>query len=273
MKEALITACVLVCLVTCAEASDKDLEVALRQKYVGKTLILRHPVQRSSQRYDGSGKLLSGGTEGPWTLFGGVVVDTLLLGPERLQLEGRRDRFIYDARNGALTSFPEKGPRLKLEVSLDHPCASVDEAMSILGRVFAITDEDLVSSVPVYWKPYVAKRGGLKWEEADLEVLALKQGEQLGLGIEAPKADYTPAPDYMEETFKWKFQGTIVLSAVIDASGKVQQLRIVQPLGMGLDDKGVETVKTWRFKPAKKDGQPVSVRMSLEIGFNLLRNE
>jgi len=44
---------------------------------------------------------------------------------------------------------------------------------------------------------------------------------------------------------------------------------VARPLGMGLDEKAIEAVRTWRFEPAKKDGQPVPVQMNVEVSFRL----
>jgi TonB family protein len=60
----------------------------------------------------------------------------------------------------------------------------------------------------------------------------------------------------------------MVLTGIIDATGKVRQVRIVRPVGFGLDEKGIEAVQSWKFKPATRDGKPVAVEMGLEISFN-----
>jgi TonB family protein len=40
-------------------------------------------------------------------------------------------------------------------------------------------------------------------------------------------------------------------------------------LGAGLDRKAVEAVSSWRFDPAKKDGEPVEVEIAIEVDFHL----
>jgi periplasmic protein TonB len=93
---------------------------------------------------------------------------------------------------------------------------------------------------------------------------------QLGdIGITPPVAKYTPEPDFSEEARKAKYQGTVTLSAVIGPDGRPRNLHVVRSLGMGLDEKALEKVKTWLFEPGKKNGQPVSVAMTLEVDFRL----
>ena len=91
----------------------------------------------------------------------------------------------------------------------------------------------------------------------------------VGGGVSEPVAIYRPDPPYSEEARKAKYQGTVVLWIVVDASGAVTQCQVVKPLGLGLDEKAVETVKTWKFKPAMKNGTPVAVRVMVEVSFRL----
>jgi TonB family protein len=74
---------------------------------------------------------------------------------------------------------------------------------------------------------------------------------------------------YSEVARKAKYQGTVVLWIVVDATGAVMDCRVVKPLGLGLDEKAVETVMTWKFKPAMRNGMPVPVRVMVEVPFRL----
>ena len=91
----------------------------------------------------------------------------------------------------------------------------------------------------------------------------------VGGGVSEPIPIYKPDPAYSEEARKAKYQGTVVLWIVVDASGAVTDCKVVKPLGLGLDEKAVETVRTWKFKPAMKSGAPVPVRVMVEVSFRL----
>jgi protein TonB len=91
----------------------------------------------------------------------------------------------------------------------------------------------------------------------------------VGDGVSAPRAIYTPEPEFSEEARKAKYQGVVVLNIVVGVDGRVHSPRVVRSLGMGLDEKAVEAVKTWKFDPSKKDGRPVGVEMNIEVAFNL----
>ena len=88
-------------------------------------------------------------------------------------------------------------------------------------------------------------------------------------GVTAPRAIYKPDPEYSEEARKAKYQGTVILGLVVDASGRPRGLKVERGLGMGLDEKALEAVRTWKFEPAEKDGKPVAVAISVEVEFRL----
>ncbi len=93
---------------------------------------------------------------------------------------------------------------------------------------------------------------------------------KVGGGVSAPIAIYKIEPEYSEEARKAKFQGTVVLSIVVDEAGSPRNFKVIRPLGLGLDEKAIEAVQKWRFKPAMKDGRAVAVIATVEVNFRLL---
>jgi periplasmic protein TonB len=92
---------------------------------------------------------------------------------------------------------------------------------------------------------------------------------RVGGGVSAPRAIYAPDPEFSEEARKAKYQGSVVLSAIIGPDGRPHNLRVVRSLGMGLDEKATEAVTRWRFEPAHKGSQPVAVDVNIEVAFRL----
>ncbi|HLH07221.1 MAG TPA: energy transducer TonB [Terriglobales bacterium] len=92
---------------------------------------------------------------------------------------------------------------------------------------------------------------------------------RVGGGVSAPKALYTPDPEYSEEARKAKYQGTVVLWLIVDANGRPRDVKVARTLGMGLDQKAIEAVRNWKFEPAMKDGRPVAVQINVEVNFRL----
>jgi TonB family protein len=92
---------------------------------------------------------------------------------------------------------------------------------------------------------------------------------KVGGGISAPQPVSTPDPEYTEQARQAKTQGTCVLWLIVDDQGNPRDIRVVRGLGNGLDAKAIEAVKQWHFQPAMKDGRPVNVQISVEVGFRL----
>ena len=91
----------------------------------------------------------------------------------------------------------------------------------------------------------------------------------VGGGVSAPRATYSPDPEYSEEARKAKYQGTCVLWLIVGPDGRPRDIRVTRTLGLGLDEKAVEAVRQWKFDPAMKDGKAVAVQISVEVSFRL----
>jgi protein TonB len=93
---------------------------------------------------------------------------------------------------------------------------------------------------------------------------------RIGGGVSSPTVIFKVEPEYSEEARKAKFQGTVILFVVVDEKGNPRDLKVIRPLGLGLDQKAIEAVEKWKFNPGKKDGKPVAVQATIEVNFRLL---
>jgi periplasmic protein TonB len=91
----------------------------------------------------------------------------------------------------------------------------------------------------------------------------------VGGGVAAPQLIFAPDPEFSDEARRAKFQGVCVVSLVVDAQGNPQRVQVVRHLGMGLDQKAVDAVKQYRFKPATFQGKPVPVEVNIEVTFRI----
>src|SRR5262249_23576777 len=91
-----------------------------------------------------------------------------------------------------------------------------------------------------------------------------------GGGVSAPRLLFQVDPEYSEEARKAKYSGVVVLSIEVDQTGRTRNLRVAKGVGLGLDEKAMEAVKHWRFKPGFRNGKPVIVRAQVEVNFRLL---
>jgi periplasmic protein TonB len=92
----------------------------------------------------------------------------------------------------------------------------------------------------------------------------------IGGGVSAPQILHEVDPEFSDEARRAKYQGICLISIIVDTNGNPQSPHVVRPLGMGLDEKALEAVKQFRFKPAMKDGKtPVPVMITVEVNFRL----
>ncbi len=56
---------------------------------------------------------------------------------------------------------------------------------------------------------------------------------------------------------------------VVTTEGKARDIRVTKSPGLGLDEKAIEAVRKWQFKPAMKDGRPVDAQVPIEVTFRL----
>jgi protein TonB len=92
----------------------------------------------------------------------------------------------------------------------------------------------------------------------------------IGGGVSKPVVLYQVEPEFSEEARKAKFSGNVEVYLWVDPDGKPSHIRVVRGVGMGLDEKAVEAVRQYRFKPAMKDGKPVQVDLYVDVNFQIL---
>jgi TonB family protein len=76
-------------------------------------------------------------------------------------------------------------------------------------------------------------------------------------------------PEYTEEARKAGLEGTVILYAEVGTDGYARNIRVTRRLGLGLDEKAVEAVRKWKFRPGFKDAKPVVVVSNTEVNFRL----
>jgi TonB family protein len=89
-------------------------------------------------------------------------------------------------------------------------------------------------------------------------------------GISAPILTSKTEPEYSESARRAKLSGTVLLYVQISPEGKATNIHVVKMLGLGLDQKAMEAVKQWQFKPGMNVDRPVTVEATVEVNFRLL---
>lgn len=86
---------------------------------------------------------------------------------------------------------------------------------------------------------------------------------------EAPTPVHTRAPDYPESLRRAGVSGMVSINVTIDESGNVTKATVAKSTDAGFEQAAVDAVTRWKFKPAKKGGQPVAVSVVLPVRFNV----
>jgi TonB family protein len=128
-------------------------------------------------------------------------------------------------------------------------------------------------SGPAKASPFDAKPLPEPWPQDARAEAPLPAGVyRSGNGVSAPNVMQKKQPEYSEEARIAKLSGTTLVQIVVGEDGTARNINVLRPLGLGLDEKGMESIRAWRFKPGVKDGAAVSVLASIEINFRLDRD-
>jgi TonB family protein len=107
------------------------------------------------------------------------------------------------------------------------------------------------------------------WDDDSYPALRSHTSQPQG-GITAPSPAKPPSnPDYTDKARTARLQGIIVLWLVVGVQGDVEKIAVKKPIGLGLDQNALRTVRTWKFKPATRNGTPIPVRVEVEVTFRL----
>jgi TonB family protein len=88
-------------------------------------------------------------------------------------------------------------------------------------------------------------------------------------GVTNPVVVSQVPPKYDEQARVAKIEGSVLLSLVVDESGAARNIKVVRSLAPGLDQKAIEAVRQWKFRPGQKDGNPVAVQAQIQVTFRL----
>ncbi len=290
-----------------SSAAANDLDQHLRDQYQGKTLVLRGFYSGNTLRYDATGNPAGIELRGDWTVDGVVRVEDIRASGDSLKIRATRVHLgwvggelqtLHDEVGRDKVKEEKKDRELRIEAALG--AGGGDAAAAALSRIFLTSEDNFADLVPDYWKPCV--RLGLTAETAtkkdschfSAEFLAIPgvalQGNSqagadpahdsaqdatgdgpfhVGKGISPPKVLTQSDPEFSDAARRSKFQGTVILKVVVDTSGIPSDIRILSPVGSGLDAQAVRAVETWRFRPGAKDGQIVRVEVAVETNFHL----
>ena len=124
-----------------------------------------------------------------------------------------------------------------------------------IGGVLFLTDPSLTSG-----------QVGMPQSSMTPDANQIYKGKEVGTKASVKKK---PEPSYTKDARKHGIEGTVILRCVFASSGQVTNIHVVSGLPDGLTERAIEAAKKIKFKPATKEGHPVSMWMELQYNFNL----
>jgi protein TonB len=93
----------------------------------------------------------------------------------------------------------------------------------------------------------------------------------IGNEVTTPIPLRRPPPAYTADAMRARLQGVVVLNCIVRPDGRCSDIRVTKSLDtvFGLDQQAVASAREWRFRPGLRMGEPVSVLVTLEIGFSI----
>lgn len=263
-----------------------NLDNVIASEYPDKILTLRHFYTGDQLHLYGDGTLVDDAPPGTWASDGQVEVRDASQNGSVLTIKGRRIYQVYDSKSNqfvdALTLIPinpdkqerevEKAlKRRQVEIRIEMPPnPDPKEIPETLHAVFLSPDEPMGNIAPAYYRDFFAKREGRpQSQELPAGVVRLASVGSKSGDITPPHLKTKTDPEYSDIARQLKWQGTAVLSLMVDTSGSVQNVQVTQPLGAGLDEKAIAAVSQWKFDPAMKDGKTVAVAIAVEVDFRI----
>jgi protein TonB len=93
----------------------------------------------------------------------------------------------------------------------------------------------------------------------------------VGNGVMPPKVKSRVQPEYNSIARSAGISGTVLLEAIVRKTGQIEIVRVIRPLGYGLEENAADALSQWVFEPGSRNGQPVDVVLYVEVNFNLQR--
>lgn len=289
--------------------AETEIDRHLREQYLHKSFILRGFQAGGSLHYDAAGVSREELSVGDWTTNGVVRIDEISISGNRLLIRGSRvylgwleDGQLGEVRDVVGSGKSQKENRtVRIEAELGAGAGTDDAADAAFAHVFLTPQDNFLDLVPDYWRrcvraalgmvhetetatcqfsadflaiPGVAARGNADAAADPEPAVAWESGHSPNFmhpreGEKPPRGTYMPAAEYDDPARRAKFQGTVTLKVVVDDQGRPTHIRIIRPLGCGLDVQAVQSVQNWKFAPAEKDGLPVAAGIAVQVSFHL----
>jgi TonB family protein len=262
-----------------AQSTESDLKTRL----MNKPLCLRGCWRNDTLHFDSVGQLQDKSGVVTFTLSG-FELKKLYIKPDKLILEGRR--IGLELANNKRKRVPiNAGKANEPEDDLIHleiAASPTGDYGAALDAIFLDDLSDFVPSLPSYWRAYGEKNlarvgGSSAAASAPSSINSTQQSAiqndaklmHVGGAVKPPRLIHSVDPTFNNVARGLLYSGKVLIQFEVTQDGKVTNMSLVQPLGMGLDESALTAVQQYIFSPATMDGKPVSVEINVQINFQI----
>ncbi len=249
-----------------AAISEAD-QTAIKKQYVGKVMVFRK-LYRLARRLDVAKDGAVSGGKGPgfWSVDGAIQVSDVIFDKKGVTIRGAK-LWANIKNDGQLHFFPaaaalkdKKGYDLTTDVVFhtDAETATAEQIHARVGRIFLGEDESQLASAPQPIVAYIQKRP--PQFDVDMAAPAAFKGT-----LPKPVSGVDPKLSVEAQLVGQTGQESFVV--YVDEKGNAAVTGFIKLLQYGLEETTIETVKSWKFQPAMKDGKPVPVRMVMYVRY------
>lgn len=274
--------------------ASRSLEQELGRLFVGHSFTIRGFYRGGHLRYGSDGQPLGKAEAGYWSRDGMVEISSVKLSLGELIMEGKRTCVLFDPAQGEFSNV-RTGDPVEIEVQLTPDQLSFEVLVPLLQKVFLTSRDRLADLVPPYWADCLQRKVDRPDKHSLWECVTqdrhrvpdfagkkvswdipppdrtLRNGMQHYLlrhrvaylsepGINDPRLMAAPDPLFQWEQARISLGAmTLVLAITVGEDGRVRDILIVSPVGMGLDDEAAQSVKGWQLRPGTYQGKACTV--------------
>jgi TonB family protein len=224
-------------------------------------------------KFDANGQPANNYNPGPFT-EAGIDVDKVKLTHDTLRIQGRRMALIFT------DGIPERVSLASIHIEIQSPSdGDFDKALT---AIFAPDLDALVPNMPFYWQDFAQKHllttkvQGISSQPTAKTARAddptSSSGDKpfhLGGRVLKPIVLHQEEPQFSKAARALKYSGNVEVYLWVLQDGSPSHLSIVKPAGMGLDEQALLAASRYKFKPATKDGKPVTVDLYVDVNFQI----
>jgi TonB family protein len=268
----------------CLPASAQTTKDAIKARLIGQPLYLRGFWMDEHLEFNVDGQPVNKYRVGTFT-EAAIDVHKVKLSHGLLRVEGQRVGLEFASAGLESTEVAPKrvqlnGHKYSGSIDIEIQAQPDGDFSTALDAIFAPDLASLVPAMPSYWRTYAQKHFLDEGDKDDAKQQApsprdssAAKNDQLfriGPGVTKPVALHQESPQFSDAARVLKYSGMVVVYLWVMADGTPSHLSIVKPAGLGLDEQALLAVSHYKFKPATKDGKPITVDLYVDVNFQIL---